>query len=110
MGVDLGTYKHLLTAHCCLNGGSWCWDVPSPGVRRYFIVYPIKHIHLHLHPLLRPLGARHLPQVVVLMVVVLAVVVVVVLAVAVVVVVIVVVVVVVVVVVLVMLAQQIAAQ
>ena len=73
------------------------------------VMFPIKHIHLHLHPLLRPLGARHLPQVVVLMVVVLAVVVVV-LAVAVVVVVIVVVVVVVVVVVLVMLAQQIAAQ
>ena len=73
------------------------------------VMFPIKHIHLHLHPLLRPLGARHLPQVVVLMVVVLAVVVVVVLAVAVVVVVIVVVVVVVVVV-LVMLAQQIAAQ
>ena len=38
-------------------------------------MFPIKHIHLHLHPLLRPLGARHLPQVVVLMVVVLAVVV-----------------------------------
>ena len=52
-------------------------------------MFPIKHIHLHLHPLLRPLGARHLPQVVVMMVVVLAVVVVVVL---------------------VMLAQQIAAQ
>ena len=62
-------------------------------------MFPIKHIHLPLHPLLRPLGARHLPQVVVVVVLAVAVVVVVI-----------VVVVVVVVVVLVMLAQQIAAQ